>query len=508
VFWGMGSIPRLHFSVASRFHIYATLAHATTMKNNNKTQLPFWMKLLYGSGDWGISSIYMLRSIFYAIYLTDVVGLEPRLASFGGLVGVIWDAVNDPIVGVLTDRMRSRLGRRRPFLLWFAIPFGISFILLWSAPNWENQIVLLIYVTLTFMLADTLQTLIYVPYLALTPELAPDYDERTSLTGFRSFFQLFGSLTVVLAAPNIVDRVLAAGFTQQQGYMLVGAIFGGISTIPLLLIGAFVKERSTPEQTESLPLRQTLRVAWRNIPFRYGVGIHLLNWSAADMVTVTFPFFLVYWVAGGDQLATIHILGFDLAYESAFFGVMMIVCILFIRFWLWLARVLNKRDAYMIGMGFWVIIQLLVLTIQPGQITYLLVIAALGGIGVSAAYTLPDALFADVIEWDELRTGRRQEGIYFGVRAFIRKVAGALVIFITLQALGWSGYQTPPEGVTQFAQPASALTMIRFLVSPFGAIMLSGVVVLTALFPLTRERYERMQILLERRRRRRAVVSD
>jgi GPH family glycoside/pentoside/hexuronide:cation symporter len=472
------------------------------MNRPSKQHLPFWLKLLYGSGDWGISSSYMLRSIFYAIYLTDVVGLEPRLASFGGLVGVIWDAVNDPLIGLLTDRMRSRLGRRRPFLLWFAVPFGISFVILWSAPQWDSQAALLVYVTLTYMLMDTLQSLIYVPYLALTPELAPDYDERTSLTGFRSFFQLFGSLVVVVAAPNIVDRVLAAGFTQQQGYMLVGAIFGGISIIPLLLIAFFIRERATPQQTEALPLRETVRVAWQNIPFRYGVAIHLLNWSAADMIAVVFPFFMLYWVAGGDQLATIHLLGFDLAYESAFFGVAMLVCILFIRFWLWLARVRNKRYAYMLGMGFWVVVQLLVFTIQPGQVTYMLIIGALAGIGISAAYTLPDALFADVIEWDELRTGRRQEGIYFGVRAFVRKMTGALVIFITLQALGWSGYQAPPEGVIQFAQPDSALMMIRLLASPFGAVMLSGVIVFTALFPLTRERYERIQRLLERKRAR------
>ena len=110
-----------------------------------------------------------MRAIFYVIYLTDVVGLEPRLASFGGLVGVIWDAVNDPIVGFLTDRTHSRWGRRMPFLFWFAIPFGLSFIMLWSAPKWDNQIALLIYVTLSFMIADTLQTLISVPYLSLTP---------------------------------------------------------------------------------------------------------------------------------------------------------------------------------------------------------------------------------------------------------------------------------------------------------------------------------------------------
>ena len=80
----------------------------------SKPQLSFWMKLLYGSGDWGFSSMGMMRSIFYAIYLTDVVGLEPRLASFGALTGIVWDAVNDPIIGLLSDRIRTRWGRRRP----------------------------------------------------------------------------------------------------------------------------------------------------------------------------------------------------------------------------------------------------------------------------------------------------------------------------------------------------------------------------------------------------------
>jgi GPH family glycoside/pentoside/hexuronide:cation symporter len=141
----------------------------------NKNHLPFWLKLLYGSGDWGISSLGMMCSIFYALYLTDVVGLEPRLASFGALIGVIWDAVNDPIIGILSNRLQTRWGRRRPFLLWFAIPFGLSFVILWSAPNWESQTALMIYVTLTFMLSDTLSTLVSVPYLSLTPELARNY---------------------------------------------------------------------------------------------------------------------------------------------------------------------------------------------------------------------------------------------------------------------------------------------------------------------------------------------
>jgi GPH family glycoside/pentoside/hexuronide:cation symporter len=468
----------------------------------SKSRLSFWIKLLYGSGDWGISSIGMMRSIFYAIYLTDVVGLEPRLASFGALAGIIWDAINDPLIGILSDRLRTRWGRRRPFLLWFAIPFGLSFIILWSAPNWENQAALMIYVTLSFMLADTLQTLVAVPFLSLTPELTPDYDERTTLTSFRSFFQLVGALSVVITAPAIVDIVLSSGGTQQQGFMLVGAIFGGIGAIPLLLIGLFIRETSTPQQTEAIPFRETLKAAWQNIPFRYAVGIHMFNWSAVDMIAVTFPYFLLYWVAQGDLLASIRIFGFELAQESAFFGILMSVCILFIPFWLWLARWRNKREAYILGMIFWVAVQLMIFTIQPGDTVYLLTLAALAGIGVSAAYTLPDSMFADVIEWDELRTRRRQEGIFYGIRTLIRKMTGALVIFITLQLLGWSGYASPPEGTLHFTQTDAALRMIRLLVSPFGATILCGTIFFAWLFPLSREKYGRIQRLLERRRER------
>ena len=470
------------------------------MNKRSTGTLPFWMKLLYGSGDWGISSVGMMRSIFYAIYLTDVVGLEPRLASFGALVGIVWDGVNDPIIGILSDRLRTRWGRRRPFLLWFAIPFGLSFVTLWSAPDWESQTALLIYVTLSFMIADTLQTLVTVPFLSLTPELTPDYDERTTLTSFRSFFQLTGALTVVVAAPAIVDMVLASGGTQQQGFMLVGAIFGGIGAIPLLLLGIFIRETSTPEQTKPISFRKTLHAAWQNIPFRYAVGIHMLNWSAVDMVAVAFPYFLLYWVAQGDLLSSINVFGFELAYESAFFGILMSVCILFIPFWLWMARRWNKRQAYMLGMIFWVAVQLMIFTIQPGDTRYLLIVAALAGIGVSAAYTLPDSLFADVIEWDELRTRRRQEGIFYGIRTLIRKTTGALVIFITLQLLGWSGYISPPDGTLQFTQADSALQMIRWLVSPFGATIVCGTIILAWLFPLSREQYIRIQKLLEQRR--------
>ncbi len=462
--------------------------------------LPFWLKFLYGSGDWGLSSIGIMRSIFYALYLTDVVGLEPRLASFGALAGILWDAVNDPIIGVISDRLRTRWGRRRPFLLWFSVPFGLSFVILWSAPNWENQIALLIYVTLTFMLSDTFITLVAVPYLSLTPELTRDYDERTTLSSYRTVFQLLAAMTVVVAAPMIVDGVIESGGSQQQGFMLAGAIFGALGALPLFLIGLFVREKFTAEQQAALPFRQTLRVAWENIPFRYAAGIYMFNWSAVDMIIITFPYFLLYWVAQGNLLAKITIFGIDFALESAFFGILMLVCVLFVPFWLWLSRTRNKREAYILGMFLWIIVQGLIFTIQPGNTNYLLLIAALAGIGVSAAYILPDSILPDVIEWDELRTRRRQEGVYYGIRTLIRKLTGAGVIFLTLQMLGWFGYQIPPDGITQFSQPESALLAIRLMVSFAGAVILAGTIILAWSYPLSREKYARIEKLLKKRR--------
>jgi GPH family glycoside/pentoside/hexuronide:cation symporter len=374
--------------------------------------------------------------------------------------------------------------------------------MLWSAPNWDSQVGLLIYITLAFMLSDTLTTLVAVPYYSLTPELTQNYDERTSLSSFRTVFQLASAMVVVIAAPMIVDGVIAGGGSQQQGFMTAGAIFGAIGALPLFIIGLFIRERFASEaaEQESLSFRETLKLAWQNVPFRYAVGIYMFNWSAVDMVVITFPFFLLYWVAQGDLLAKINLFGIDLALESAFFGVMMFACILFVPFWLWVSKRQNKVRAYIAGMAAWIVVELMIFTIQPGDTNYLLLIAALAGIGVSAAYILPDSILPDVIEWDELRTRRRQEGIYYGIRTLIRKLTGALVIFVTLQILGWSGYQSPPEGVTQFQQPESALFMIRVMDSFIGAGILMGTIVLAWFYPLTRERYQRVQRLLAVRR--------
>jgi GPH family glycoside/pentoside/hexuronide:cation symporter len=467
-------------------------------------RVPLLTRLVYGSGDWGMASFGTLRQIFYAIFLTDVVGLDARLASVAALIGVIWDAVNDPLVGILSDRIETRWGRRRPFLLFFAIPFGASFLLLWWAPPWESQIALAFTVMLAYMISDTMQTLVTVPFFALTPEITPDYDERTSLTGYRMFFNLLASLATAVSAPMIVDAVVKGGSTQRQGYMMVAAMFGGLAAVPFLLIFLVVRERysATAQADARAPFRETLQTAWSNIPFRFATGLYMLNWITFDLVALMLPFFLVYWVAQGNLLASVNILGGDIALESVVLGLLLITAVMALPLWTWLSSRLSKRSAYIIGMSFWATVQLLVMTVQPGQITYILILAMLAGLSVSTAHVLPEAIFPDVIEWDELRTRQRHEGIYYGTKNFVRKLTGALAIFFALQVLGWFGYQTPTQGITQFSQSPITLSAIRLLTGPVGALLLFSAIGVAWFYPLSRERHARIRHLLAQRKAR------
>jgi GPH family glycoside/pentoside/hexuronide:cation symporter len=227
----------------------------------------------------------------------------------------------------------------------------------------------------------------------------------------------------------------------------------------------------------------------------------MLNWITFDMVALCLPFYLLYWIAHGNMLTSVTLFGISLPLESAVFALLLVTATVAMPFWLWLSHRLGKHIAYIIGMVFWAGVQIGIFLVLPGQITLVLWMAFLAGLSVSAAHILPDAMFPDVIEWDELRTGRRQEGIYYGVKNFVRKLTGALATFIALQVLGWFGYRTPPEGVTSFVQSPITLTAIRVLIGPLGALLLFSAVITTWFYPLTRERHTRIRRLLEYRNR-------
>jgi GPH family glycoside/pentoside/hexuronide:cation symporter len=343
-----------------------------------------------------------------------------------------------------------------------------------------------------------------VPFHAMTPEISTDYDERTALASWRMFFNFLASIATAMAAPMIVHAVVAGGGTQQQGYFLAAALFGVTAVIPYLLIFFRVKER--PEAARHLEMnsfRDTLRIAWQNVPFRYATVIYMLNWVTFDLLGMILPFLLTDWVAGGDLLAKVPGLGLPVA--SAVLGLMLITALAALPFWVWLSKKIGKRLAYISALVLWAALLLLVPFIPQGAYGLTLALAVAMGLSVSAAHVLPDAIFPDVIDWGELRTGKRHEGVYYGIKNFVRKMTTAFAIFLMLQVLGWLGYASPAKGATRWVQPSSALWGMRILIGPIGAGLLVATIIVTWFFPLDRARFLRVRRLLEKRQRRASV---
>lgn len=438
------------------------------------------VKWIYGAGDIAFSLTNTILAVYFAIFLTDVVGLSAKLAAIAIFVGRSWDYINDPLMGHLSDRTRTRWGRRRPFLLFGVWPFAITFIMLWVHPGWDNQIFLALYYAAAYILFDAAFTMVNMPYAALTPELTDDYDERTSLTSYRMFFSIAGSLIAFTIPLALIDR-----FTpENDGRVLVMAfIFGCVCIAPILLVFASTRERQDFMHLEQPRLLASLKAAFKNKPFLFGAGIFLLTWVSVDILQTTLLFFLKYVLKRESQS--------DLIMATIF-----VTALVALPLWEWAARRWNKRLAYIAGIAFWAVVQLAIVSLGPeDDLIWLLALCVLAGIGVSAAHVLPWAIIPDAIEWDEWQTGARHEGTFFSLVTLMQKIASSIAIPFILLLLDATGYI--PNAAQQ--QPG-ALLGIRLVVGPVPAVLLLAGILFAILYPLNRDEFARIVAELNQRR--------
>jgi len=453
------------------------------MSPDSTEHLPRRTKLFYGSGDLVFSLTSTIIGVLFAIFLTDVVGLRPAMAAAAGFIGRSWDYINDPLIGYLSDRTRSRWGRRRPFLLFGFLPFALAFTMLWWRPPIQAQLGLAIYYGLAYLLYDTFATLVYMPYFALTPELTPDYDERTSLTSYRMAFSILGSL-LAFTVPLMIIGTMQPGNAHRV--LLMGGLFGLASALPLL--GVFLSTRERPEfQAQSQPsVKESLRAAVRNRPFLFAAGLYLFTWMAMDIVQTMLLYFIKWRMALEAQSDLIA-------------GTVFVVALLVLPFWLWVARHWDKRRAYVAGVAFWAVVQIALVAISPSWgLPVVLALAAFAGVGVGAAHVLPWSIIPDAVEWDELTTGRRHEGMFYSLVTLAQKVASSIAIPVVLLMLDLTGYR--PNAASQ---PASTVRGIQLLMGPVPAVLLCAGILFALLYPLGRERHAKIRAELEERRAKR-----
>ncbi|HIQ00644.1 MAG TPA: MFS transporter [Anaerolineales bacterium] len=456
--------------------------------DNHSERLPVWTKVAYAVGEIGYAvGPGTVIPFWYTIFLTDIARLDLRLVSLFWLIATVWDAVNDPLFGLLSDRTRTRWGRRRPYLLFGAIPFGVTFALLWLIPPVESQGLLFAYYVGVYLLFEAAFTAVSCPYVALTPELTMDHDERTSLVTYRMAFNIGASLAV----PLLLGLVIFPMFPERdpRAFWVIGLACGIASILPFLSAFLGTRERPAFQAESAPPLGESLRFVLSNRAFRYTLSIRILSWMPVVVAQAVFAYFLIYWTGmTEDETSLVQ-------------GMILLVAFLSLPLVLWLSRRFEKKIAYMIAASTWTVVMLGILLVPPQTKWPAYVIAALAGFGVSAAHLMPRAMDPDVLEVDELMSGRRQEGAYTGVAVFVDKLARAGVLALLPAVLRWTGYVQPTAADPTPPQPASALNGLRLLISVLPAVLLVASVLVAYRYPITRQRYAEMRRELARRRK-------
>ena len=444
-----------------------------------KDKLPFWTKIIYGTGDLGFSMNNSIISSLFPIFMMDVIGLSPALAAVILFVGRSWDYVNDPIVGHLSDRTRTRWGRRRPFLLFGAIPFGLSFVLLWLSPNF-SQTGLIIYYSVAYIIYEAMATVVYMPYYALTPELTEDYDERTQLTSFRMLFNILGSL-IAYVFPMLVIGTMVPDNTKKV--MIMALIAAAIAATPLFLVFFGTKEKKEYMQEKQPKLIPSLKAAFKNRPFIFGAGIYLLTWMAIVVLETNLLIYIKYVIQRPDQ-------------SSLIMASIFVTAIFALPIWNWAAKHWNKRLAYIIGVSFWAVVMIVLILVTPETPFWvIMILCVMAGIGVSAAQVLPWAIIPDAIEWDEWMTFERHEGMFYSLITLLGKIGNSIAGPASLLVLEATGYQAGAA-----VQPDSALLGIRLVIGPIPAVLLVGGIVFALFYPLSREQHHKIVEELQVRR--------
>lgn len=455
------------------------------------------VKFAYGLGELGPAMMGSTMIFFQLVFLTNVAGLHASLAGGVLLIGKIWDALNDPLIGWLSDRTRSRWGRRLPWMVMGAVPVAVFFVLSWLVPGFAtgaSQWGLFAYYAGVTLVYNTFYTAVTLSHSALTPEFSHDYDERSRLTSWRMGASLAGSVGGLIVA-LVVFEVLKAS-TDQMRYLVMAVVIVGIGLAALAacILGirrtAMTAEDCRLENEHALaaagpvvkmPLKTQLLMVAGNKPFLIVCGIYLFSWLAMQFTAAILPYFVVSWL--GMEKTQFQIIA--LAVQ--------VTALLFIPIWGMLCVRWGKKPVYFVGMSFWLVAQVGLLLLQPGTSLWIYVLSVMAGLGISVCYLVPNAMLPDVMELDELETGERREGVYYGFFVFLQKMALALGTFIVGQALGMAGYLSYGPGEVAPEQPASALLAIRIAIGPLPAMAIILGMICAALYPINKHRH--MEIL-------------
>ena len=440
------------------------------MNSTGSGRLGWGSRLAYGLGDFYGGASVTVISLLFLWFLTDTVGLPPLVAGAVMFAGRIADGLVDPALGILTDRTKSRWGRRAPWFLFLALPVALVYAALWSTPQFGSEGATALYYGLVYVLSVLVFSAVMTPYAALAPELTPDYDERSRLVATRMFFSITAGLVAAVFPKLVIDAFASTG-QAARGFATVGWGAGILFGLLWLFMFSFFKGRgrAAPDTGEASIL-SSFRSALANRSFRLLVGIYLFSFLGVDLLSAAFVYFLNY----GIRLPKLY---------TPVMAALLVSAAASLPLHLLVSKRFGKRTGYLVGAAFWLLGLASLSLLGPGAGAALVIgLAVLVGLGMGTAYAYPWAMLPETVDVEEAATGRRQEGLYAGVMTFLRQTSSSLAVLGLGALLQFTGYRA---GET--IQPESASIAIRLAVALVpGALLLFGILC-GSRFPITRK---------------------
>jgi glycoside/pentoside/hexuronide:cation symporter, GPH family len=411
----------------------------------------------YGIGSVGTGIFTTVPGLLLLTFMVRHLAVPPALAGVIILAPRLWDMLTDPLAGSLSDRTRTPIGPRRPWLLAGALTLPIAFAALFRVPELSGTEAAM-YVLVVYLFGATAFTVFQVPYVALPAEMTEDYDERTTILAYRIAFLTVGILVAGAGAPQLLN----VGGGGRDGYALMGTVIGAVLFV--VLLGAFFGTRRIPlvEPVRSTaPFREQLRAAGQNRPFFWLLACFVVQALGIGAMLAGVDFFAAYVLEDADQTAIL-------------FACLVAPALVTMPLWAWVGHRFGKKTGFTACILLFSAGGFALLAANPDRLLYVYVVVFLMGTAYAGTQMFPLAMLPDTIAADTHRTGLRRAGSYTGVWTAGEKAGFAVGPFVLASLLAVTGF-VETEGGAIVDQPPAALTgiVVGFAVVPALVVLAS-----------------------------------
>ncbi|MGI5902289.1 MAG: MFS transporter [Desulfitobacteriia bacterium] len=445
-------------------------------------------KFGYSIGAFGDSVGFNVFYFFFLFFLTDIAGIPPAFAGTIALIAIAWDAVTDPIVGHISDNLKSKHGRRRPMMIAVAIPYALCMFLLFNNIDLSVNAKIVYFTAIAILFWSTYKVYV-IPYFALGAEMTQDFNERTSLRLWASVAMQLSVMLASAAPLMIVEKSTQMGFDLSGGWRNVAIIFGVVIALAILICWRMTKGSELPPDKIKAVIedkKNIFRTILEILKLKPSLPLagSIFCWSLVTAMASSGPVFLMT-----------NNLGFEASTQSTFFVINTLIAIAWLPVVGFLSKNLGKKKAYIITMGVGGLCMMLFGVAGITGFVTIIIWTALFQFGNSSFWTLYYSMMYDISEVDEFVNGRRREGIVTAIMAFCQKLGAAVGTWLSGMVLAWGAY----DGLAA-VQAESALKAILYnctlIPGAFGVLA----AVCALFYPLTGQRFNALSNALEARR--------